>query len=776
MKNVKNNLIGITVVSTIVIFNGCVPTYQPKTFNDIIKESKLHKANCKVKPFYGFNSEQYEYYGKCDKNGYATGSGLIKILPKEEGFGLMQTVVYNGNKIEIKGEQLVPYNIYQLKLQQFQSDQAKGLISYKKTLQFKMLKVSWYKNYQGQFANGLPNGKGKLYLPGLINYEGNFKDGYMEGFGASYKLIKDMTFGKRKLEPTKIYGKTEVVPTNFKIGKPVKELNYKGNWKNGKKDGFGIEYFNLADKYIGDFKNNKRDGIGTIISPTKKFEIRKISSGYSEEYKNGWSYSGLFKDGNPIVKSSPCEIIQGNKNNSGKTIKYSLSFKNGFINLNKIFRIFRGECTNTLLEGFGVVSSLDNKSFKGGKWKNGNLIQDNKISKDKFNKYISNYSINTSNFEFIDGYKDPYEDKDFINKFKGKNTFYGKLDKIRNNYIKALNTYNYNIVSQYNNTGVKYLINNKVNIAFNNASTLKQLDTIIKIAKNESILFKKDIVKKRKNIITFNNKFFNDKLSNYTSIKNPNLIKKYLDDKNRLIGVDKSKIDRVMQYCIELFRKENNFSGFKNAYSFSKSNSDLTKMDKIAKTDKEKLYVKKVFEYLTINKNQQSRKDFFVFYKKNQSTKDIYKDNTYIGNALIKDIVKMGEPNSGVGQFGENLMKAFFPTSKTESIVKFNTKIDSLAQYGTYKVKIKYTIKFNMVTKVNSLGTIGKESNLHKYYAEAEYIIKPNSFSTKMVNFGKIQMSFSSSTSALFFNLISSETKAEYKGLEWEVTNVELIQ
>lgn len=781
----KKYLISIVTTSiALIIFSGCVPTYQPKTFNDTIKESKLHKANCKIKPFYGFNSEQYEYYGKCDKNGYATGSGLIKILPKEEGFGLMQTVVYNGNKIEIKGEQLVPYNIYQLKLQEFQSDQAKGLISYKKSLQFKMLKANWYKNYQGQFANGLPNGKGKLYLPGLINYEGNFKDGYMEGFGTSYKLVKDMTFGKRKLDPTKRYGKTEVVPTNFKMGEAVKELEYKGNWKNGKKHGFGIEYFNLADKYIGDFKNNKRDGIGTIISPTKKFEITKISNpnsriptlSHSEEYKNGWSYSGLFSDDNLILKSSICEIIQGNKNNSGKTIKYSLSFKDGFRNHNKIFSIYRGYCKNTLPNGYGILSSMDDKNYQSGQWKDGNLLKDEKLNKNEFNNKINNYSINTSNLEFIDSYKDPYKDKDFITKFKGENTFYGKLNKIRNNYIKALSRYNYDLVSKYKNTGVKYLINDEVNIAFNNASTLKQLNTIVKIAANESILFKNNVIKKRQNIITFDNKFFKNKFSNYSSITDPNTLKQYLNDKDKLIGVDKEKINKVAEHCIKLFRKENNFSGFKNAYSFSKSNEDLNKIAKIAKTEKEKLYVKKVFEYLDINENTQSREKSFKFDKPTKVTKGSYKiQDTSISNAFVKEINKLESPEGGIGQFGNEIMKALNPESTSYEYIKFNTKMNSTAKYGKYKVTVKWKLEDTIHTKVE--GMFLKQNSIEaKYYTDiVTYVIEPNGQAKGVIDFGKIQTGYANS---MMLGITGASSKSDFSkegALQYEIIDIELL-
>jgi hypothetical protein len=43
------------------------------------------------------------------------------------------------------------------------------------------------------------------------------------------------------------------------------EINYKGEFKNGKKHGKGIYYFNTGDRYEGDFKDDKREGKGSYF-------------------------------------------------------------------------------------------------------------------------------------------------------------------------------------------------------------------------------------------------------------------------------------------------------------------------------------------------------------------------------------------------------------------------------------------------------------------------------------------------------------------------------
>lgn len=54
---------------------------------------------------------------------------------------------------------------------------------------------------------------------------------------------------------------------------------YAGDYKDGKRNGYGIYTFTNGNKYVGEFKDNKRNGQGTLT------------------FANGNKYVGEFKDG-----------------------------------------------------------------------------------------------------------------------------------------------------------------------------------------------------------------------------------------------------------------------------------------------------------------------------------------------------------------------------------------------------------------------------------------------------------------------------------------------
>ena len=55
---------------------------------------------------------------------------------------------------------------------------------------------------------------------------------------------------------------------------------YQGDIKNGKMEGFGIFFWNDKRKYIGNYKNDKRNGFGIYISKS----INDASESLSETY------------------------------------------------------------------------------------------------------------------------------------------------------------------------------------------------------------------------------------------------------------------------------------------------------------------------------------------------------------------------------------------------------------------------------------------------------------------------------------------------------------
>ncbi len=86
------------------------------------------------------------------------------------------------------------------------------------------------------------------------------------------------------------------------------EEKYEGEWKNGKREGRGVEYYKNGDKkYLGSFKNSKYDGNGTYY------------------YENGDKYVGKFKNG--LMNDTKGYFIFNN--NTRLVINIQNSIKNG---------------------------------------------------------------------------------------------------------------------------------------------------------------------------------------------------------------------------------------------------------------------------------------------------------------------------------------------------------------------------------------------------------------------------------------------------------------
>lgn len=84
---------------------------------------------------------------------------------------------------------------------------------------------------------------------------------------------------------------------------------YVGDWKNNKKDGFGIQYYENGNKYEGGWVENKRHGQGTLWVADGKNKLRREYTGDWERdkkkgrgtmfYKTGDRYDGLWMDDKP---------------------------------------------------------------------------------------------------------------------------------------------------------------------------------------------------------------------------------------------------------------------------------------------------------------------------------------------------------------------------------------------------------------------------------------------------------------------------------------------
>ena len=120
-----------------------------------------------------------------------------------------------------------------------------------------------YKYFSRRYIEYGQNGKGKEYnFFGILEFEGDYKNGQRNGNGTEYNLNATIRFkgeylnGKRHGEGKEYYCSEHC---NYCNG----TLKYKGEYKNGKRNGKGKEYYRECYlKFDGEFLNDK-ELIGT---------------------------------------------------------------------------------------------------------------------------------------------------------------------------------------------------------------------------------------------------------------------------------------------------------------------------------------------------------------------------------------------------------------------------------------------------------------------------------------------------------------------------------
>ncbi|CAI2377776.1 unnamed protein product [Moneuplotes crassus] len=122
----------------------------------------------------------------------------------------------------------------------------------------------------GTFINGLANGKGTLITSSdLSYYNGEFVDNCFEGTG------------------------TFVLNSGYR---------YEGQWRTGKRNGFGIEIYPNGDVYEGDFVDNKNEGYGKLACSSGyicegQWEDNALNGYSSVSWSHGMEYFGNYKNG-----------------------------------------------------------------------------------------------------------------------------------------------------------------------------------------------------------------------------------------------------------------------------------------------------------------------------------------------------------------------------------------------------------------------------------------------------------------------------------------------
>lgn len=269
--------------------------------------------------------------------------------------------------------------------------------------------VYFYENgesYEGFFRNSMANGIGKYHYINGDLYEGDFVDNIKQGQGKYICRNGNYFIGQWRHDMQNGYGEY------YENGKLV----YEGNIINGTKNGYGKYYENGALKYKGNFIDDKYDGEG---------ELYDSSSFYFGEWKFG-KKNGIgkefFNEGNFIK-------VEEEKDN----IYSQISFKSLYINLNYEFYGFKycyaGNFVDDQKKGKGKLYYNFNERrilIYDGEWekglKNGNGIEYNLYERIKYKGQFS--------FGYYDGEGELYwnEENYYKGNFvKGEFDGYGKL-------------------------------------------------------------------------------------------------------------------------------------------------------------------------------------------------------------------------------------------------------------------------------------------------------------------------------------------------------------
>ena len=146
--------------------------------------------------------------------------------------------------------------------------------------------------YEGDIKDGLLNGKGVLHYRNGFRIEGEFKDGLLNGTGVfldsnGYRYEGDFKDGRFNGNGVCVY---------------ANEDRYEGEWKNGSHNGEGHFLSRTGTKYDGQFKDGHLTGTGVLwyADGTKQegvFRNGELEGTGIVSFSNGVQYEGEFRKG-----------------------------------------------------------------------------------------------------------------------------------------------------------------------------------------------------------------------------------------------------------------------------------------------------------------------------------------------------------------------------------------------------------------------------------------------------------------------------------------------
>jgi hypothetical protein len=226
--------------------------------------------------------------------------------------------------------------------------------------------------YEGQFREGIANGKGRWFSGGKLVYDGEWASGRMEGNGKLYGSAGKAVYqGALSNGLRQGYG----ILYNDAGGKA-----YEGNWAAGERSGFGKAF--SADgkiEYAGMWRNDVRHGQGSLnrfgrikyydLDGTSVTSVKDLDVQYVKdvEYANGllivqgsreWIYSGAFTDTGEPEGEGEVGIVTGTTlSEAGVLTSWS--------------RHYKGTLKDGRMTGNGVLYDAQSKVSYEGEVKDG---------------------------------------------------------------------------------------------------------------------------------------------------------------------------------------------------------------------------------------------------------------------------------------------------------------------------------------------------------------------------------------------------------------------
>lgn len=208
--------------------------------------------------------------------------------------------------------------------------------------------------YEGEFRRGKFHGKGKIAYPNGDYYEGDWIEGHMEGHGVL--VSSDATY-EGEFQRSKLHGRGSMQWANGD--------SYEGEWSEGYREGSG-RWASAGNTYEGEWKQGKLHGQGTLKFHEGTYMgdfLNNLREGQGKmEYTNGDVYEGGWKTN--MRHGQGCLV--GKADNFKYTGEWAEDCKNGFGKLTtKCGLSYEGEWKDDRRKGKGTQIEPDGSKYEG---------------------------------------------------------------------------------------------------------------------------------------------------------------------------------------------------------------------------------------------------------------------------------------------------------------------------------------------------------------------------------------------------------------------------